>query len=74
VFLPVALRLKELSQLEMEARTLIMEGILAIQAGDNPRVVAEKLQSFVPPDQRGAKDDDDNPVLRAVDGAEAQAA
>lgn len=73
VFLPVALRLKELSQLEVEARTLITEGILAIQAGDNPRVVAEKLQSFVPPAQRGDKDDD-NPVLRAVDGAEAQAA
>ena len=74
VFLPVALRLKELSTLEVEARSLIMEGVLAIQAGDNPRVVAEKLQSFVPPAQRG-DGDDDAPVLRAVDGdAAAQAA
>ena len=75
VFLPVALRLKELSALEVESRTLVMEGVLAIQAGDNPRVVAEKLQSFVPPAQRG-DDDDAAPVLRAVDGdaAETQAA
>jgi chemotaxis protein MotA len=73
VFLPVALRLKELSTLEVEARMLVMEGVLAIQAGDNPRVVAEKLQSFVPPAARGG--DDDAPVLRAVDGdAAAQAA
>lgn len=74
VFMPVALRLKELSVLEVEARTLITEGILAIQAGDNPRVVAEKLQSYVPPSERGGEDDD-APVLRAVDGdAAAQAA
>lgn len=67
VFLPVALRLKELSQLEVESRALVMEGVLAIQAGDNPRVVAEKLQSYVPPAQRGGGDDDEAPVLRAVD-------
>ena len=30
-------------------RSLIVEGILSIQAGDNPRVVQEKLITFVPP-------------------------
>src|SRR3954454_13720404 len=49
VFLPVAARLKGLSEEEIEARVLVLEGILAIQSGDNPRVVAEKLISFVPP-------------------------
>ena len=52
VFLPVANRLKQLSHQEQEFRFMTLEGILAIQAGDNPRVVAEKLESFIPPAQR----------------------
>jgi chemotaxis protein MotA len=41
--------MKQLSQDELHARALIVEGILSIQAGDNPRVVQEKLITFVPP-------------------------
>ena len=40
VFLPMANRLKELSEQELHFREMTLEGILAIQAGDNPRVVA----------------------------------
>ncbi|HWD76855.1 MAG TPA: flagellar motor protein [Solirubrobacteraceae bacterium] len=57
VYLPIANRLKQLSAQEVELRTLTLEGILAVQAGDNPRVVAEKLGSFVPPAERGGEDD-----------------
>jgi chemotaxis protein MotA len=70
IFLPVAYRLKSLSDSEAEARILVQEGILAIQSGDNPRVVAEKLMSFVPPAERQDEEDEssaDGPVLRAVD-------
>jgi chemotaxis protein MotA len=49
IYLPIGARLKALSQDELHARALIVEGILAIQAGDNPRVVQEKLITFVPP-------------------------
>ncbi|MCW2996665.1 MAG: MotA/TolQ/ExbB proton channel, partial [Solirubrobacterales bacterium] len=49
IYLPIANRLKALSKAEVELRTLTLEGILSVQAGDNPRVVAEKLMSFVPP-------------------------
>jgi chemotaxis protein MotA len=52
VFLPLANRLKELSTDEIHFREMTLEGILAIQAGDNPRVVAEKLMAYVPPAQR----------------------
>jgi chemotaxis protein MotA len=38
-------------------RTMTLEGILAIQAGDNPRVVAEKLLAYVPPSQRPSDTD-----------------
>jgi chemotaxis protein MotA len=49
IFLPTANRLTGLSKAEVELRTLTVEGILGIQAGDNPRILAEKLQGFVPP-------------------------
>jgi chemotaxis protein MotA len=52
VYLPVANRLKSLSTAEVELRTLTLDGILAVQAGDNPRVVAEKLNSYIAPVNR----------------------
>lgn len=52
IFLPVAARLKALSSEEVELRTLTLDGILSVQAGDNPRVVADKLTSYVPPLER----------------------
>ena len=36
---------------------MTLEGILAIQAGDNPRVVQEKLITFVPPWERPSEDE-----------------
>jgi chemotaxis protein MotA len=55
-FLPIANRLKQLSGAEREFRMLTIEGILGIQAGDNPRVLTDKLMTFVPPEQRDAKE------------------
>jgi chemotaxis protein MotA len=57
VFLPMANRLKELSEAEMHFREMTLEGILAIQAGDNPRVVAEKLMAYVPPSERPTEEE-----------------
>ncbi|WP_458701452.1 motility protein A [Sulfurospirillum sp. 1307] len=37
---------------ETLAKTLILEGIMAIQAGDNPRTLEGKLLSFLPPKER----------------------
>jgi chemotaxis protein MotA len=51
-YLPIATKLKQISEEELHARALIVEGILSIQAGDNPRVVQEKLITFVPPTLR----------------------
>jgi chemotaxis protein MotA len=52
VFLPLANRLKELSEDEMHFREMTLEGILGIQAGENPRVINEKLLAYVPPKLR----------------------
>ncbi len=65
VFLPVAARLRALSSAEAELRILTLEGILAVQAGDNPRVVGDKLRSFVAPAERGG-DEEAAPAGRAA--------
>ncbi|OLF06908.1 motility protein A [Actinophytocola xanthii] len=46
-FLPLGNRLKRLSELEAEQMQLALEGVLAVQAGSNPRLVARKLRSLV---------------------------
>ena len=38
---------------EVNHRTMVLEAILSIQAGDNPRVLAEKLEASSPPAKRG---------------------
>jgi chemotaxis protein MotA len=66
IYLPVANRLKILSKAEVELRTLTLEGILSVQAGDNPRVVADKLGSFVPPAERNTEEADGGSVSEAA--------
>ena len=39
-----------LSGIEAEEMELVIDGVLAIQAGSNPRLVAQKLRSLLPPD------------------------
>jgi chemotaxis protein MotA len=56
-FLPIANSLKARTEHEVSERTLVIEGILSIQSGDNPRVLAEKLWSFLPPEARPAGDE-----------------
>lgn len=52
IFQPLAARLKALATEELASRELILEGIMSIQAGSNPRAVAGKLVSFLPPAAR----------------------
>ncbi|MEM9166988.1 MAG: MotA/TolQ/ExbB proton channel family protein [Planctomycetota bacterium] len=39
---------------EVLVKTIIVSGVMAIQSGDNPRVVQAKLATFLPPNQRDA--------------------
>jgi chemotaxis protein MotA len=48
LWLPIAARLKRLSELECTRMEIVIEGVSAIQAGANPRVVAQKLRSLLP--------------------------
>jgi len=54
-FLPIAGKLKTRSKKELIINEMIMEGIISIQAGDNPRVVEQKLKAFLSPRERKLK-------------------
>ncbi|MCL5959297.1 MAG: flagellar motor protein [Chloroflexi bacterium] len=56
LWLPLASKLKALSKAEVWLREVAREGILAVQAGDNPRIVREKLEAFLSGAQRDGKD------------------
>ncbi len=55
VFLPIAGKLKTKSSQELLLKQLIINGILSIQSGDNPRVLEQKLHSYVAPRERRSK-------------------
>lgn len=50
--LPIAAKLKVRSKEESAKMNIIIAGVLGIVAGENPRTVREKLESFLPPSQR----------------------
>ena len=49
VFLPIGTKLKSRTTEEIIAYDMIVEGILSIQAGDNPRMVESKMLAYLPP-------------------------
>ena len=49
---PIANKLKFYSENEALVMNIIVAGVLGIVAGENPRVIREKLDSFLPPSQR----------------------
>lgn len=51
---PIASKLKVNNDIEMMMKEITVEGILSIQAGENPRVIEEKLKSFLAPSVRNA--------------------
>jgi chemotaxis protein MotA len=48
IFLPMAGKLEYRSSQEILLKEIMLEGILSIQAGENPRIIEEKLKAFLP--------------------------
>ena len=46
LFLPMANKLKHLIRLESTAKELVIEGVVAIANGENPRLIEARLRSF----------------------------
>ncbi|QOD05751.1 motility protein A [Pseudarthrobacter sp. BIM B-2242] len=49
MWLPIGDRIAKISDLEQDRMNLVMEGLLAIQAGSQPLLLRERLKSMVPP-------------------------
>jgi chemotaxis protein MotA len=50
--LPFKQKLMDRDKYETRSKEIVIEGILSIQSGDNPRILLEKLLSFLPPPER----------------------
>lgn len=57
LFIPFSNKLKKISTEEMAAKEIVLEGILAVQAGSNPRAIAGMLGAFLPPSAREELED-----------------
>lgn len=51
---PVSTKMKKRNDAEITLKGIIVEGLMSIQAGENPRTTEEKLKSFLSPQQRDA--------------------
>lgn len=52
IYLPLAGKLKTNSETEIKYRNMLVEGILSMQAGENPRIIKDKLSAYLPPSAR----------------------
>ncbi len=50
--IPIALKLSNYSKDEILIKELMLEGIMSLQSGDNPRIVEQKLTAFIEPGLR----------------------
>lgn len=60
--IPVSNKLKIRSNDEILLKQVMIEGLLSIQAGENPRVIEEKLKAFLSPATREGFEMTNNPV------------
>jgi len=56
LFIPLAGKLAIRSEAEISLKEAVIEGILSIQAGTNPRILQEKMKAFASPRQREEMD------------------
>lgn len=58
VLMPISNKLMHINEQEILLREIMIEGTLSIQSGDNPRIVKEKLVSFLTPEIRAQIDEE----------------
>jgi chemotaxis protein MotA len=49
LFLPISGKLRTRSEEELFVKELMLEGVMAVTKGDNPRIVEQKLHAFLSP-------------------------
>ncbi|MFT5871353.1 MAG: chemotaxis protein MotA [Clostridium sp.] len=67
ILIPMSQNLNYKSSIEVNNREMMLEGILAIQSGVNPRIVEEKLTSYLSPFDRAKFIEDQAKVAEVTD-------
>jgi chemotaxis protein MotA len=52
ICLPIAGKLRTRSKEEMLSKEMMIQGIISLSNGDNPRIIEQKLRAFVPINQQ----------------------
>jgi chemotaxis protein MotA len=65
LWLPIASKIKERNKQLLLLREIMIEGILSIQAGDNPSLLEEKLNAFLDPSDLDIQEVEGRPVREA---------
>ena len=52
LFLPIAGKLRTRSREETLVKEMILQGVISLSRGDNPRIIEQKLHSYLPPNLR----------------------
>ena len=55
IFLPAAEKLSFINKAELTAMEVTIRGIMAIQSGENPRVIEQQLSTYLPPSARATE-------------------
>jgi len=66
VFLPMAGKLESKTDEEVFMKQIIIEGIIGVQSGQNPRILKEKLSAFLSDDMRKHRRDTDDEVAEEL--------
>lgn len=60
IFLPIAKNLEIQTTNELKTNEMIVEGVLALQRGDNPRIIEQKLHSYLSQSDKKVRDKKEN--------------
>jgi chemotaxis protein MotA len=55
VLMPIQVKLDDRNKEELLVKEIMIQGILSIQSGDNPRILEDKLYTYLPPSERPQK-------------------
>lgn len=67
MWLPIGGRLQRLAELEVDRMTVLMEGMLAVQAGSPPHLVAERLRALAPePPKKSDRKRSEAPAMEQI--------
>ncbi|RYG74940.1 flagellar motor protein MotP [Lentibacillus lipolyticus] len=69
VFIPMKNKLEQKTEEEMFTRQIIIEGVIGVQSGQNPRILEEKLRAFLSDGNGKAPDEDAAMTGERIHGA-----